>query len=74
MALRPRLDIRQAQSIVMTPKLQEAIRLLQLSNLELSEFLELELEKNPFLDRLDVDEPSEADESLSDNLYAVTKS
>ena len=74
MALRPRLDIRQAQSIVMTPKLQEAIRLLQLSNLELSEFLELELEKNPFLYRLDVDEHSEADENSSDNLCAVTKS
>ena len=74
MALLPRLDIRQAQSIVMTPKLQEAIKLLQLSNLELSEFLELELERNPFLYRLNVDEPSEADENLSDNLCAVTKS
>ena len=63
----PRLELRQAQSLVMTPKLQEAIKLLQLSNLELSEFLELELERNPFLYRLNVDEPSEADENLSDN-------
>ena len=70
----PRLELRQAQSPVMTPKLQEAIKLLQLSNLELSEYLEVELEKNPFLYRAEIDEPSETKQSLSDNFFAVTKS
>ncbi|MBC8339104.1 MAG: RNA polymerase factor sigma-54 [Rhodospirillales bacterium] len=51
MALTPRLDMRQSQSLVMTPQLQQAIKLLQLSNLELGEFVEEELEKNPMLER-----------------------
>jgi len=51
MALAPRLEMRQGQSLVMTPQLQQAIKLLQLSNLELSAFVEQELEKNPLLDR-----------------------
>ena len=51
MALTPRLDLRQSQTLVMTPQLQQAIKLLQLSNLELSEYVEEELEKNPMLER-----------------------
>ncbi len=51
MVLTPRLDLRQSQSLVMTPQLQQAIKLLQFSNLELSEFIEDELEKNPMLER-----------------------
>ncbi len=51
MALTPRLDLRQSQSLVMTPQLQQAIKPLQLSNLELAEFVEQELEKNPMLER-----------------------
>jgi RNA polymerase sigma-54 factor len=43
--------MRQGQSLVMTPQLQQAIKLLQLSNIELSNFVEQELEKNPLLDR-----------------------
>lgn len=50
MALAPRLEIRQGQSLVMTPQLQQAIKLLQLSNLELGEYVESELEKNPLLE------------------------
>jgi RNA polymerase sigma-54 factor len=50
MALTPRLDLRQTQSLVMTPQLQQAIKLLQLSNLELSAFVEQELEQNPLLE------------------------
>ncbi|MEQ8229223.1 MAG: RNA polymerase factor sigma-54 [Rhodospirillales bacterium] len=53
MALTPRLDQRQSQSLVMTPQLQQAIKLLQLSNLELAEFVEQELEQNPMLERDD---------------------
>ena len=51
MALSPRLELRQGQSLVMTPQLQQAIKLLQMSNLELQAFVESELEKNPLLER-----------------------
>lgn len=44
-----RLDLRQSQQLVMTPQLQQAIKLLQMSNLELTAFVEVELEKNPLL-------------------------
>jgi len=53
MALTPRLDLRQTQSLVMTPQLQQAIKLLQLNNIELSAFVEMELERNPLLERDD---------------------
>jgi RNA polymerase sigma-54 factor len=63
MALAPRLDLRQTQSLVMTPQLQQAIKLLQLSNLELTAFIDQELERNPLLEREDGDR-SEAPEPL----------
>lgn len=50
MSLAPRLDIRQSQSLVMTPQLQQAIKLLTLSNLEIEAFIAEEVEKNPLLD------------------------
>jgi RNA polymerase sigma-54 factor len=50
MALSPRIEVRQSQSLVMTPQLQQAIRLLRLSNLELAEYLAREVEKNPLLE------------------------
>ncbi|MEZ5995475.1 MAG: RNA polymerase factor sigma-54 [Hyphomonadaceae bacterium] len=51
MAMIPRLEMRQGQALVMTPQLQQAIKLLQLSNVELQEFVESELERNPLLER-----------------------
>ncbi len=54
MALGPRLDLRQSQSLVMTPQLQQAIKLLALSNLELEGFIGEALEANPLLD---IDDP-----------------
>ncbi|MEZ5936788.1 MAG: RNA polymerase factor sigma-54 [Hyphomonadaceae bacterium] len=51
MALAHRLQLRQGQSLVMTPQLQQAIKLLQLSNLELQEYVETEIERNPLLAR-----------------------
>ncbi len=64
MAISQRLDLRQTQSLVMTPQLQQAIKLLQLSNLEVAAFVEQELEQNPLLEREDPDtapaEPAEA--------------
>src|SRR6195256_6237184 len=53
MALTQRLELKQGQALVMTPQLQQAIKLLQLSNLELAEYVETELEKNPLLERED---------------------
>jgi RNA polymerase sigma-54 factor len=50
MALGPRLDIRQTQSLVMTPQLQQAIKLLAASNLEIETFIAEALEANPLLD------------------------
>ncbi|WP_025897307.1 RNA polymerase factor sigma-54 [Sneathiella glossodoripedis] len=55
MGLAPRLDIKQSQQLVMTPQLQQAIKLLQLSNLDLANYVEQELEKNPLLEPADAD-------------------
>src|SRR6187401_2613960 len=51
MALTPRLELRQSQSLVMTPQLMQAIKLLQLSHLDLAAYVETELERNPLLER-----------------------
>jgi RNA polymerase sigma-54 factor len=50
-ALAHRLQLRQGQSLVMTPQLQQAIKLLQLSNVELQDYVETEIERNPLLAR-----------------------
>jgi RNA polymerase sigma-54 factor len=51
MALTQRLQLRQSQALVMTPQLMQAIKLLQLSNLDLAAYVDAELERNPLLDR-----------------------
>src|SRR5690242_4878752 len=61
MALTQRLELRQGQSLVMTPQLQQAIKLLQLSNLELAEYVEQELERNPLLEKDESAPSSEAE-------------
>lgn len=60
MALTPKIEIKQSQSLLMTPQLRQAINLLQMSNLELGELVSKELETNPFLER--------EDERLTDSL------
>lgn len=50
MAIAPRLDLKQSQSLVMTPQLQQAIKLLALSSLEVEAFVASELERNPVLE------------------------
>ncbi|MDP9096793.1 MAG: RNA polymerase factor sigma-54 [Pseudomonadota bacterium] len=57
MAAGPRLEFRQTQSLVMTPQLRQAIKLLQFSNFEVAAFVDGELERNPLLER---DERSDA--------------
>ena len=59
MALFPKLEMRQGQNLVMTPQLQQAIKLLQLSNIDLSAYVEKELERNPLLERDERGEPTE---------------
>src|SRR5262245_39967239 len=51
MALTQKLEIRQSHALVMTPQLMQAIKLLQLSNLDLATYVETELERNPLLQR-----------------------
>jgi RNA polymerase sigma-54 factor len=51
-----RLQLRQTQRLVMTPMLQQAIQLLQLSTLELQELLQKELTENPMLEEAPPDE------------------
>jgi RNA polymerase sigma-54 factor len=60
MALTQKLDLRQSQTLVMTPQLMQAIKLLQLSSLDLAAYVEGEIERNPLLERGDESEP-EAD-------------
>lgn len=60
MAIGPRLDLRQTQQLAMTPQLQQAIKLLALSNLEIETFIAEELERNPLLESRTEDEGGEA--------------
>ncbi len=55
MALSAKLQLRQSQSLVMTPQLMQSIRLLQLTHLELERFIDEEIERNPLLERTDDD-------------------
>jgi RNA polymerase sigma-54 factor len=57
MAFTTKLELRQSHSLVMTPQLQQAIKLLQLSNMELVTFVDAELARNPLLEREEADEP-----------------
>lgn len=78
MALSQRLNLKQQQSLVMTPQLREAIKLLQMSSVDLSAYVEEELEQNPLLERdeSDREEPAAAAEpnGLTDESAAVDDS
>lgn len=60
MAINAKLELRQTHSLVMTPQLQQAIKLLQLSNIELAAFVDGELERNPLLEQAESEEPNAA--------------
>ena len=71
MAISQRLELRQGQSLVMTPQLQQAIKLLQMSNMELQTFVDAELERNPLLERderNEIDKPAEAPQGEPDTV------
>ena len=76
MALGPRLDLRQSQSLVMTPQLQQAIKLLALSNLEIETFIGEALESNPLLEAGEVGrengEPDELPEASREDASSDT--
>lgn len=61
-----RLDLRQSQNLVMTPQLQQAIGLLQLNNIELSDLIEEELEKNPLLEKAETESDSASEENVQE--------
>lgn len=65
-SMKQNMDIRQTQTLVMTPQLQQAINLLQLSNIELTEHLEKEIAQNPLLEK-DDSEQQKNSESLEAN-------
>ncbi len=67
MALSPRLEFRQSQTLTLTPQLMQSIRLLQLSHLELNDFVDTELLRNPLLER----EEGGNDEAASAELERV---
>jgi len=60
MGLSQRLELRQGQSLVMTPQLLQAIKLLQLSHLDLVAYVDAELERNPLLERAEEEAPERA--------------
>jgi RNA polymerase sigma-54 factor len=66
MALTQKLQIRQSQALVMTPQLMQAIKLLQLSNLDLATYVERELERNPLLERAGEEAPVGAEADTAD--------
>ena len=65
MQLAQQIKMRQSQSLVMTPQLQQAIKLLQMTNLELCQFLENQQAENPFLE---VDTNTTTDENNNADL------
>jgi RNA polymerase sigma-54 factor len=81
LALSPRLELRQGQGLVITPQLQQAIKLLQLSNLELEAYVDAELERNPLLQRddregeseNDAEPPAAAESEGSDDEFAIDR-
>ncbi|SDO31213.1 RNA polymerase, sigma 54 subunit, RpoN/SigL [Methylobacterium phyllostachyos] len=63
MSLVQRLEVRQGQALVMTPQLLQAIKLLQLSQLDLAAYVEAELERNPLLERAEPEPPAAGETS-----------
>lgn len=67
MAISTKLEMRQSQSLVMTPQLMQAIKLLQMSNLDLVSYVEAELERNPLLEKTEGNEAPSREDNLQSN-------
>ena len=63
MALAAKLQLRQSQSLVMTPQLMQSIKLLQLTHLELERFVDEEIERNPLLERAEPQDDAASDQA-----------
>ncbi len=73
MQLSASLNLKQKQSLVMTPQLQQAIRLLQMTNLDLRQYLESECSENPFLE-VETDDNSRETTESTDSSESTSKS
>ncbi|TIM19255.1 MAG: RNA polymerase sigma-54 factor, partial [Mesorhizobium sp.] len=63
MALAAKLQLRQSQSLVMTPQLMQSIRLLQFTHVELEHFIDEEIERNPLLERAEPQDDAASDQA-----------
>tara|TARA_A100001015_G_C14538609_1_gene537011 strand:+ start:312 stop:605 length:294 start_codon:yes stop_codon:yes gene_type:complete len=68
MQISQNLKLKQSQTLVMTPQLQQAIKLLQLNNIELCQLVDKELEENPFLES---DIETSEDEKVSESTESI---
>lgn len=66
MALVAKLQLRQSQSLVMTPQLMQSIRLLQFTHVELERFIDEEIERNPLLERAEPLDDTVTDQAAGD--------
>ena len=64
MAIAPKLELRASQSLVLTPQLQQAIKLLQMNAIDIETWVEQQIEENPFLEQ---DEEDEKNQSVKEN-------
>lgn len=61
------LNLKQQQNLVMTPQMQQAVKLLQMSNIELQAYLEEEMVQNPLLEKQEAEPEIESPETTEDN-------
>ena len=61
------LNLKQQHNLVMTPQMQQAVKLLQMSNIELQAFLEEEMVQNPHLEKQETEPDIESPETTEDN-------
>ena len=72
MALAAKLQLRQSQSLVMTPQLLQSIRLLQFTHVELERFVDEEIERNPLLERAEPRDDSPAEPGADTTQLSVS--
>jgi RNA polymerase sigma-54 factor len=72
MGISAKLEMRQGQSLVMTPQLLQAIKLLQLSHVDLQAFVDAEVERNPLLERSEGDDGAPMADATGDGAQGVS--
>jgi RNA polymerase sigma-54 factor len=61
------LNLKQQQNLVMTPQMQQAVKLLQMSNIELQAYLEEEMVQNPLLEKQETEPEIESSETQEED-------